>query len=96
MATDRAPEEVDTGELLKELAPIERHDGSGWHLRWLEEPAGDFKSGGGVARRHQAEVADFDEAVGQDVKQKSTDEFVRRERNAAAIFGEEADVRRCT
>ena len=45
-----------------------------------------------VGGGEQAEVADLDEAAGQDVEQEAADEFVRGERDGGAVLGGEGDA----
>ena len=59
---------------------------------WLKKTASDGEPCIHVARGHQAEVADFDEAPGQDVKQEAADEFMVGQSGSAAVLGGKADT----
>src|ERR1039458_10247334 len=50
-----------------------------------------FQAGVDVARGHEAEVANLDEAAGQDVLEKPADEFGRRQPDGVAAAGAEDD-----
>ncbi len=58
----------------------------------LEKAARDLELGGRVSRRHQAVVADLDEAVRQHVLQEAADEFIGREGLGGVAAGAELDA----
>src|SRR5882724_10750915 len=97
----RTAREVDAREAAEERAPVLVVGG---HGRGSEESAGALAVGRRRAtRREEAEVADLDEARGEDVEEEAADEFVRGETDrapelrgeahAGGVGGEEAVVR---
>jgi hypothetical protein len=74
--TERTAEGVETGETQQALGPAldERLDGGSDSL--AEELSAPRKEPAAIALGEQAEVADADEAIGQDVEQETAVEFV--------------------
>ena len=89
----RALTQVVAGEALVEIEPVtvfgRKLETSG--AFGLEKTACDLELRRGVARGHEAVVADLHEARRQDVKEEPFEELVVRERDLAAVLGREGD-----
>src|SRR5207244_2752622 len=91
VAAARTAGQIDAREAAEERAPVLRR---GRHGRGGEEAAGALAmSRRHAAGREEAEVADLDEADGEDVEEEAADEFVRRQAHRAPVLGGEAHAR---